>query len=416
MIDRKPVAYIRRSFSRRHDPGDVSREFQTAEVRRLAGEDAADLVVKAGDWGKSAAREHTARRLDFLEMIEMIERGEVSTLYAYSADRLARSVQWSARLLDACEDGGTTIVTGEGRYAPDDDSGRQMFHFLAMQNEGALRQMKRKTRASFDVRKARGDHLGPAPFGQKVVAGQLVDNPVESLDAVRNAYRRAGTLQGAARLLNTEFEPTRSGKPWRATTLRGILDRLEVLPRRAPRGRTPSRPYLFARLLQCPCGATMTGRVNTKGRRGFAYECKQAATVPDHGPYSISEARLLPIIRAEADRLRGLPDRILTGGEDAEARRAELIEDRERVTDTYLDSRSGKSKEWRNARWDEIDAELDRLDFIETIVEVPAADWDWPTDDLNRHLRLLWERVELGADLLPKADGFVSRLPAEYWS
>jgi DNA invertase Pin-like site-specific DNA recombinase len=408
MIDRQPVAYIRRSFSRRHDPGDVSREFQTAEVRRLAGNDADNLLVKAGDWGVSAAREHTERRLDFLDMIEMVKRGEVSTVYAYSADRLARSVQWSARLIDACEDAGTTIVTGEGRYAPDDDAAKMMFGFLALQNESALRQMVKKTRASYAVREARGDYLGPAPFGSKVVAGKLVSNPSEPISKVRTAYRRAGTLQGAARVLNTQEVPTRSGKPWRATTLRGILGRDGLLPRRAPRGRTPARSYLFAKLLRCPCGATMTGRVNTKGRRGFAYECKQASVKPAHGPYSVSEARLLPLIRAEADRLV-TPGAVVMGGEDAEARRADLLEARERVTETYLDPRSKMTKQVRDARWDSIDAELDRLDFVEKTVEVPTLDWSQATAVVNGILRAMWERVELGPNLLPKPDGFLWR-------
>jgi DNA invertase Pin-like site-specific DNA recombinase len=411
MIDRQPVAYVRRSFSRRHDPGDVSREFQVDEVRRLAGDDAGSLVIKAGDWGISAAREHTERRLDFLEMIEMVKRGEVSTLYAYSADRLARSVQWSARLLDACEDAGTTIVTGEGRYAPDDDAGRMMFGFLALQNEAALRQMVKKTRASYAVREARGDYLGPAPYGSKVVAGKLGRTPAEPIAKVRAAYRRAGTLQGAARLLNARKVPTRSGKPWRATTLRGILGRDGLLPRRAARGRTPARAYLLAKLLRCPCGATLTGRVNTKGRRGFAYECKQAASRPGHGPYSVSEARLLPLIRAEADRLAP-PDAVVMGGADAEVRRAELLEARERVTETYLDPRSKMTKDVRGARWDAIDAELDRLDFVERVVEIPGAvDWTQPTAIVNGVLRAMWERVELGPDLLPKPDGFAWRRP-----
>jgi DNA invertase Pin-like site-specific DNA recombinase len=408
-VARQPVAYVRRSFSRRHDPGDVSREFQTAEVRRLAGEDADKLIVKDRDWGVSAAREHTERRLDFLDLIEMVKRGDVSTIYAYSADRLARSVQWSARLIDACEDAGTSIVTGEGRYAPDDDAAKMMFGFLALQNESALRQMVRKTRASFEVRKARGDHLGPAPYGMKVVAGQLIDDPDERLEAITDAYREAGTLQGAARLLNSRKVQTRSGKPWRATTLRGILDREHVLPRRLARGRTPSRSYLLAKILRCPCGATMTGRVNTKGRRGFAYECKQAASTPDHGPYSVSEARLLPIVRAEADRLV-TPDAVVTGGDD-EARRGELIEMRERVTETYLDPRSRMPKEVRDANWDAIDAELDRLDFIETIVEIPAIDWTQPTAIVNGILRAMWERVGLGPDLLPLPGGFIWRRP-----
>jgi DNA invertase Pin-like site-specific DNA recombinase len=410
MTERQPVAYVRRSFSRRHDPGDVSREFQTAEVRRLAGEDAGNLIVKSRDWGVSASREHIERRLDFLDMIEMVKRGEVSTVYAYSADRLARSVQWSARLIDACEDAGTTIVTGEGRYAPDDDSAKMMFGFLALQNEAALRQMKKKTQASFAVRKARGDHLGPAPYGSKVVAGKLVDNPDERLDVLIDAYRRAGTLQGAARLLNAEQVPTRTGKPWRATTLRGILDRANVLPRRLPRGRTPSRSYLLAKLLRCPCGATLTGRLNTKGRRGYAYECKQAASKPGHGPYSISEARLIRVIQTEAAMLRSPHDRIaeVSAGDDIEAldrRRGALI-------DLYLDDPNPQTKALLDERLAKIDDDQERLaGRLEAIVvDVPTAiDWTQPVAIVNEILRAMWERIELGPDLMPKPDGFVWR-------
>jgi DNA invertase Pin-like site-specific DNA recombinase len=408
MIERHPVAYVRRSFSRRHDPGDISREFQIAEVRRLAGDDTAAMVIKAADWGVSAAREHTERRLDFLDMIEMVKRREVSVIYAYSADRLARSVQWSARLIDACEDAGTTIVTGEGRYAPNDDAAKMMFGFLALQNESALRQMKKKTRASFEVRKARGDHLGPAPYGSRVIDGKVVDNPNERLEEVLAAYRRAGTIQGAARALNQSSVGTRSGKPWRASTLRGILERASVLPRRIPRGRTPGRSYLLAKLLRCPCGATMTGRMNTKGRRGFAYECKRAGSVADHGAYSISEARLVPYIRAEAARLL-TPDTVLLGPADVEERRSALLEARERVTETYLTTRSKMTREVRDAKWGEIDLELDSLDVVASAEAIPSIDWKQPPAVVNAVLRALWERVDLGSDLLPGR--FVWRVP-----
>src|SRR5262245_23928301 len=128
-MSREPVAYIRRSFSRRGDPGDESRKFQTDAVRRLAGADAAALVILDRDWGVSAARELTDKRLDFLDLLEMVKRGQVSTLYAYSADRLARSTAWAATLLDSCKDAGTTVVTTEGRYDFEDANARQMFRF-----------------------------------------------------------------------------------------------------------------------------------------------------------------------------------------------------------------------------------------------------------------------------------------------
>lgn len=408
MMQQRPVAYIRRSFSRRNDPGDRSREFQVNEVRRLAGADAPDLVVKDRDWGVSAAREETHRRLDFLDMLEMIERGEISTVYAYSVDRLARSVQWSARLLDACEDAGTTIVTGEGRYDPADDGSRTLYGFTAIQNEAALRQMRRKAQATIAVRRERKDHLGPAPYGTKVVDGKLVDNPDERVAILEAAYRAAGSLQGAARRLNAQKVATRSGKPWRATTLRGILGRSGALPRRPARGRPPARDYLFARLLRCHCGAMMTGRANTKGRRGFAYECKQAALTTRHGRSSVSEALLTPAIQAEAARLT-TPDAVNMDVVDVEVRRSELLERRERVTETYLDPRSGMTREKRDAEWDAIDGALDTLDTIDNVEVVPSIDWSWETRKLNAVLRALWERVELGPDLLPC--GFGWRVP-----
>jgi hypothetical protein len=100
------------------------------------------------------------------------------------------------------------------------------------------------------------------------------------------------------------------------------------------------------------------------------------------------------------------------GGEDAEARRVDLLEARERVTETYLDPRAKMTKETRDARWDAIDVELDRLDFAERVVEVPGAvNWTQPTAVVNGVLRALWERIELGSDLLPKPDGFAWTVP-----
>ena len=45
-----------------------------------------------------------------------VERGEVSALYAYSTDRLARSVEWSARLLNACRRAGG--IAPSARHGP----------------------------------------------------------------------------------------------------------------------------------------------------------------------------------------------------------------------------------------------------------------------------------------------------------
>src|SRR3954463_954164 len=123
-----PVAYIRRSVARTGDPGDVSREFQTDKVRSLANGDGPSLRIIDGDWGKSGGRKGARHRAAFLAMLGDIEAGKVSTVYAYSIDRLARDVEASARLLNACERTGATIVTSEGRFAPGDVGARLTFH------------------------------------------------------------------------------------------------------------------------------------------------------------------------------------------------------------------------------------------------------------------------------------------------
>lgn len=154
-MTREPVAYIRRSVVRRADPGDLSREVQVDIVRTLAGADANRLRIVDQDWGKSGANDETDKRLAFLDLIASIERREVSTLYAYLADRLARSTEWSARLLNACERAGTMIVTAEGPFDPGADLPRQMFLHLAIQNENYSRRQKRQGRDNAARRRAR---------------------------------------------------------------------------------------------------------------------------------------------------------------------------------------------------------------------------------------------------------------------
>jgi hypothetical protein len=47
----------------------------------------------------------------------------------------------------------------------------------------------------------------------------------ESLRAVIDTYREAGTYDGAARLLDERKIPTRKGRPWRGVTVKSLVDR-----------------------------------------------------------------------------------------------------------------------------------------------------------------------------------------------
>lgn len=459
--DGRPAAYIRRSVARTSDPGDVSRQFQTEKVRALAGDDGSNLRIIDGDWGRSAAGEKTDKRLAFLALLDAVERGEVSTLYAYSADRLARSVRWSAQLLDACEAAGTTIVTGEGRFAPGDDMARQMFHFQAMQNEGALRQMVTKSSATASKRKERGDAMGRAPYGyiHSMVDGrsQLVPRPGEDPAAIVAAFRLTGTYNGTAKLLNANSGeevraddgslvgigvglPTRfAGKYWDASTVRHVIMReaKELVPVTPHQG-SPARSagHIFARLLVCPHSELHPARpyltvsaapeyIDKKGARhtyNVNYYCAVAhvSGVKDHPrPYMISEAKVLEWAKRETKDIERRLKVERKGKEpDAEAQLAALDERRAGIGDAYVAGAYGpagspQAKAAMTQRLAAIDAEVPALELRRRamsgsvlkalpIKDKSGIDWTAAPAEVNARLRELWQSVELDpATMLP---------------
>jgi len=404
----RPCAYIRRSVARTGDPGDVSRQFQTDKVRSLANGDGPTLRIIDGDWGRSAAGEKTDKRLAFLGLLAAVERGEVSTLYAYSTDRLARSVRWSAQLLDACEVAGTTIVTSEGRFAPGDDMARQMFHFQAMQNEGALRQMTTKSTAVAGKRKERGDRMGRAPYGYKhaMIDGVSTLVPREGEDPahVVAVFEREGSYLAAARALNAEGYPTRfAGSSWDPTTVRHVVkrERPALVPVRSRRGSRTRSVRIFGGLLVCRCGKVLT---SATPKWGVQYYCHDGHVGKHPNPYMVAESKVLAWAKREVAKLGGRLKTELKGkAPSPEARVAGLEAKRERVRGLAIAGVIDpvRAKQELAA----IDAEMPALETrgraIRSFRLEPAFIWGRDAADMNAELRTIWDRIELGPDMLP---------------
>jgi DNA invertase Pin-like site-specific DNA recombinase len=392
----RPTAYVRRSTRSRNDPGDLSREFQVNKVRELAGPDADRLDVRDGDWGRSASTDKTDRRLDFLALLEEVEQGEVSALYAYATDRLARSVEWSARLLNACRRAGVPIITSEGRFDPDNAMTDQLFYFQAMQNEGYSRQASQKRRATVERQRANGRRMGVAPYGA---------HPGEDIAPIVAAFRAAGSCYGAATRLNAAGFRTRRGSLWSSKVVGDVLRREGVAYRRKPKpGAKAHADWITHQLMTCHCGNTMT----PMDRRTPRVTCWRGRHDPEHPkPVGISEAKLLPALKAEAARLR-VPVEAVQMVDEADTRREAIAAKRERVIDLYADGLIDKAE--RTVRLGRLDDELDTLDAAKVVVRVPdAVDWTQAPAVVNAVLRALWERVELGPDLMPER--FVWRVP-----
>ena len=433
----RPVAYIRRSVANRADPGDTSREFQIAAVRALAGvtvdQDALDIIDR--DWGVSAAHDKTAQRLGFLDLLERVEAGEVTCIYAYSLDRLARSLEWSIRLLNACERAGTTIVTNEGTFAPGDDGARVTFSVLSTMNENTIRQMQKKAKS------------GASTLRSKVERGEI--NPKTGLPYERAGRKVYGSLPGErevverilalfrdeglngtqiASRLNADGVPTRletfNGETphWGAAQVLRILRREGALSGALKRGRgaAVAKPRVFSGLLTCVCGKTLTPMATPAhkrhGRARVAYICNAARVEPQHPrPYQCDEDAVKAIIGGWINERLADPDYAGAVSAAADAYDDQRSLDAERSRVAGLLARGKITEEVADEVFAEIDAKVARLALVAefqrfpfpvkarpesgALIEVTGPDeidWDADPRDLNRSLRLAFASVQMG--------------------
>jgi DNA invertase Pin-like site-specific DNA recombinase len=398
----QPVAYLRKSrvTNDRH----LSWEVQEGKIRELAdqhGENGNLLLLS--DWNRSGGKGANGRP-GYHQLITMIEADEVSALYAYSLSRLSRSISDFATLAELCIAHKVPI-----RLAADQNldfasaSGRFVINVLV-----AIAQMERelaseRSKDTVAVRRARGDRIGHPHYGEK---------PGEDVAVVLEAYRDAGSVLGAGRLLNERGVPTRMGGLWSTTSLREILQTHGVLPRQKRRGAKNAAPFILFHLLKCHCGRPMsasrfatTGGTRTRTYIQVVYRCLGGRTIPGHGRQGVSETKLLPWVKAEAARFRVPFDQVEIREAD-ESRRLELEARRQRVIDNYEDGLIDKAE--RDMKLLKISDELANLDTSDRILDVPQAiDWTQDPKGINEILRAMWRHVQLDAEMQPIAAEWV---------
>lgn len=366
----------------------VSPEMQLAAARQYAAQYGdADLVVLT-DLNKSG-RKGRRDRPGFDALLSAIEDGTCTAIYSYSLSRLSRSVRDIMALADLCRERGVPI-----RLARDTDpdpttaTGRAVLALLGVMAQLEADLASERATDAAEARRMRGDRMGGPVYADAEV--------------VIAAFEEAGSCTGAARLLNDRGVPTlRSMGPWYPSSVRVIIERARpsALPSVMHRtsGAKAQAPFLFARLLRCWCGTTLTGQ---RRRDGYtSYRCTRGRLRPQHGKTHVAETRLLAWAHAEAARLRPPVDTVaLADANDAERRAAGERLDRIRVAWV---SGLYRSEEEMHVERAAVEADLTRLDLAGRALRVPAVRWDRPPGEVNRALRALWSHVELDADLRP---------------
>lgn len=395
-MTRHAAAYIRRSSVSGDSPGDASRDAQLAAVRGLCG----DEVEVYSDWGISGQK---ADRPDYVRLKADIEAGRVGSVCAYSLSRLGRSVRELLIFVDLCRAQNVTIRTKVENIDTSTAMGTFTFTLFAAIAELEAELARERSAAARAAKRERGDRFGHAPYGYMHVRDEQkrivrVPDPDEPIQPIIDAYRAAGSVLGACRLLERDgIAAPAGGKRWATSALTRILEREapEFLPRRTVTGRrTPASAPLTA-LLACPfCGRRLTPNVARK-----QYYCANGPRDrASHPRYAVREQDVMPFVRVEAARYRA-PD-VTIEQQGIEQKRDAIQMRIDRAQEFYL------SGEFDRTRFDAEKARAQQdLDDLAGRVSVatlhPEVDFDVEPDVVNAALRAIWREVRFDQQMRP---------------
>lgn len=413
-----PAGYLRKSRS--DDPTrEVSRDVQEQAIREMAAKDGHADVRLFVDWDRSGDAAKVEQRAAYQALLGALRTREVSTVYAYSADRLYRGIGTFHDLMTAAEAANVRIVTSrDGVIGGDGSPMATAFSQIgAVFAELELNTAKARAKGAAAVRRRRGDHLGAVPYGYRLDRGadgvvRLIPRPEQPIGPVLDAWERSGRRPRACvRILNDEMRiPAQRGGPWDRSSILRLIAREapDRLPRRAPSGRREESASLtrLAKLLRCHCGRTLTPNIHREQRDGRGasvsvnYYCARGhAARADHPRVYVSESVLMPWVVEEAARLAVPFAQALTMEQHVDERSV-LDAKRARAVESYIEGLI--DKEDRDRRLAVFDRELDRLDTRARAVDVPPTiDWTWAPETINDVLRGLFEYIQLDPQLRP---------------
>ncbi len=414
------AAYIRRSVTGKNNQGDISRETQEAAVRRLCGADVALYV----DWGVSGRK---ADRPEYQRLRADIAAGLVTSVCAYNLSRLGRKVSELWSFVDLCRDHNVPIRTATDNIDTGSAMGRMLFTIMAAvsaftaelaaeaQITGSAERFRLHKQEDLLVPNSKGVMALPsatAPYGTRYITREKdghrltysEPDPDKDLSVLVDAYTSAGSVRGAAVVLNRDGIAAPRGGQWNRTSLQRVLDRLAdeglvTLPERNAGRRSPTRPRaLFAGLLRCHCGRRMTANV-ARGQ----YYCSSARSHADHGRMSVGVRTLETILRPEADEFdRQLLLESVTEAKDTAAKEG-VIERRMAALDARLDVGRIPAEVYKAAvagLMGEL-ADLRRDLVIDKRLRMePVPEWT-DTAAMNAHLRRIWTHVQLDPSMVP---------------
>lgn len=215
--------YIRVSDEKQTRGASLSDQERTC--RAFAAAQGLKVVQVYRDDGKSAWKDDLRHRPQFEQLLAAARhpRRRFGAVVVYKLDRFARK----ARIYHVCrwelERAGVRLLSAS---EPNETSaaGRLSSGMLAEFAEFYSAQLSERIKASAAGRAARGEWVGPAPFGYDLVNRQLQPGRLWLwVVAIFIAYKEGATTVAIAEALRAARIPMRSGKPWTKDTVLMVL-------------------------------------------------------------------------------------------------------------------------------------------------------------------------------------------------
>ena len=209
----RAISYTRVSTDDQAESG-LGLDAQTATVRAAIEQRGWDLVAEHADEGRSGK---DLNRPALADALDRLDRGDADVLVVAKLDRLSRSVLDFAAIAEQARRRGWSVVALDVDVDTTTPTGELVANITSSVAQWERRIIGQRTSEAMQAMKRRGVRLG---------------RPVEVGDETRHriaANRDAGmSLRAIAEALNTEGVPTARGGLWHASTIRRVLDSLDL--------------------------------------------------------------------------------------------------------------------------------------------------------------------------------------------
>lgn len=210
----KAITYGRVSTGRQAASG-ISLDDQAEKLADLVSARGWVHVAHLTDPGLSGRK--MTNRKGLQEALARLDQGEADVLIAAKIDRVSRSTLDFAKLLDQAERKGWKLVVLDADVDTTTAAGRLLVDVVSAAASFESRRIGERQKAVHAVRRSQGMRAGQAPLLPKAVRLRI---------AVDRAAGRS--MNGIAAALNDEGVPTAKGGVWHASTIRHVLQSIEV--------------------------------------------------------------------------------------------------------------------------------------------------------------------------------------------